>query len=84
LHLYKLVSNYIVSEYDDKQLTLLGFCKNGGEKIYEVPKYQKYDITILSYSGKESNLKIVFFSSFINSKFFLIDYPIQSSDLLCL
>jgi hypothetical protein len=77
LQVYNLVSNYIVSEYDDKQLTLLGFCKNGGEKIYEVPKYQKYDITILSYSGKERN---VFISSFINSKFFLIDSLIQSSD----
>jgi hypothetical protein len=48
-------------------------------KIYEMPKYQKYDTAILSYSGKESNLKIVFISSFINSKFFLIDYLIQSS-----
>jgi len=85
LQVYKLVGNYIISEYDDKQLTLLGFCKNGGEKIYEVCQEkkvsQKYDITFLSYSGKESNLKIVFISSFINSKFFLIDSMMQSSDL---
>ena len=40
-----MVSNYIVSEYDDKQLTPLSFCKNGEKMYEEVLKCQKYDIS---------------------------------------
>jgi hypothetical protein len=33
LQVYKFASDYIVSEYDDKRLTLLGLCKNDGKNI---------------------------------------------------
>ena len=62
-----------ISEYNDKMLTPLEFCKNDGEKMYELLRSLGYEIS--------DNHKLIGYVEFDRMKDAIYDFDVEALDL---